>query len=136
MLISLACATIALAIVVSVLRERAIESAVDFARVPHLVLIGNPVDITARLTIMREAVIETQGEDALQYPSDFPLALVWVVDVSGTYQLQGGAMPTQTPIGHDGPIIVVPTPAPYVQTCVIVVEAASSVSRSKTCRSK
>ena len=99
-----------------------------------MVLIGDPMETRAELTVLREAVIETQGEDALQYVFDFQLAPVYVVDIRGTYQIQGGVMPTEPPIGYDGPVVAVPTPVPSVGTCVVIVDAVSSVSRAKTCR--
>ena len=42
-------------------RERAVQTAVGLARLPHLVLLGEPHSVNARLTTLRDAVISSVG---------------------------------------------------------------------------
>ena len=117
-------------------RERAVQTAVGLARLPHLVLLGEPHSVNARLTTLRDAVISSVGEEDLQYTPGFQLAPVWVVDVAGTYQLQGGPEPTPQPaLGTAASNSIDPTPAPFEGNCAIIVEF-SGVGGFKACRTK
>ena len=134
--LTLAAMAIALIVVwLAYSRERAVQTAVDLARWPHLVLLGEPHSVNARLTTLRDAVISSVGEDDLQYTPGFQLAPVWVVDVTGTYQLQGGPAPTQPALGTADLYSIDPTPAPFEGNCAIIVEL-SGVGGSKACRTK
>ena len=60
--LTLAAMAIALIVVwLAYSRERAVQTAVDLARWPHLVLLGEPHSANARLTTLRDAVISSVG---------------------------------------------------------------------------
>ena len=113
----------------------AVRRQYQLARWPHLVLLGEPHSVNARLTTLRDAVISSAGEEDLQYTPGFQLAPVWVVDVAGTYQLQGGPEPTQPALGTAASNSIDPTPAPFEGNCAIIVEL-SGMGGSKACRTK
>jgi len=106
----------------TVSRDKAIEAAISGCKIPHLVLVGDPQNIRAKLATLEEADQQMRAPgDYTNYskPSDYP---VWLVQMDGQLLLIGGPLPVIT---KDGQLIAVtPTQSqPYRGTCMVIVDA-------------
>lgn len=106
----------------SISKDKAIEIAIGGCKTPHLVLIGVPTNIRAKLLTLNEAdkLTSEKGETTnYEIPMD---TLVWLVQMDGQLQLVGGPAPVIT---NDSQITT-PTPSqPFQGTCSVILDANS-----------
>ena len=103
--------------------SQALEYGVQGCRVPHRPLVGEPENLRAKLLTLQEAdeITKLPGEWTSY---DLPMeTLVWVVEMEGYFQLIGGPAPTQTPLGQTTTAVIVPTAAPWRDTCTAIIRA-------------
>jgi hypothetical protein len=99
-------------------RDRAIELAIGYCRIPHLVLIGEPTNIQTKLLAVQDVYIEG-GPTNYGIPMD---TMVWQIQMDGQLQLVGGPAPVITPGGRGA----TPTPPqPFWGTCTVIIDANS-----------
>jgi len=107
----------------TVSRDKAIEAAISGCKIPHLVLVGDPQNIRAKLATLEEADQQMRAPgDYTNYgkPSDYP---VWLVQMDGELQLIGGP---PVLITQDGQLIqIAPTSQPFWGTCNAIVDAVT-----------
>ncbi len=109
----------------AITRVKAIELAIGWCRVPHLVLVGEPENIRARLMSLRQAIDLTKS---LGNANTFSRSLdsrVWLVELDGLFQLQGGPVPIATLIGSTGTAAAPLTPQPFRGSCAVILDADS-----------
>jgi hypothetical protein len=102
--------------------EKAIEFAISGCKIPHLVLVGDPINIRTKLLSLEEAdkLTKVEGETTnYAQPMD---TKVWLVQMDGQLQLVGGPKPVITIDSQTG----TPTPPqPFFGTCIAVLDASS-----------
>jgi hypothetical protein len=103
-------------------RDKAIEIAIGGCKIPHLVLVGEPKNIQAKLLTLDEAYKLTREEGST---TNFGIPMdtsVWMVQMDGQLQLMGGPAPVASPDGRFN----TPTPSqPFWGTCIAVLDANS-----------
>ena len=105
-------------------RDRAVEIATGECKMPHLVMVGEPTNIRAKLLTLKDAIMDTSVAGYLTGDDLPPDMLVWIVQMDGNLQLVGGPLPVYTPDsqGH----IATPTPSqPRWGTCIVPIDANS-----------
>lgn len=103
-------------------REKAIEFAINGCKHPHLVLIGDPVNIQTKQMTLEEADKLTRAEGETTNYEEPLDTKVWFVQMDGQLQLVGGPQPIITPDSQTG----TPTPPPpFFGTCIAVLDASS-----------
>jgi hypothetical protein len=101
-------------------REKAIQLATGYCKIPHLVLLGEPENVRAKLLTLAEADQQTRTAGSITN-YDIPLdTLVWLVQMDGQLQLVGGPPPVITP-GSATPT----PPQPFKGICSVILDANS-----------
>ncbi len=111
--------------VTAITREKAIELAMGWCLGPHLVLVGEPENVRARLMSLRQAIELTKTLGNANTSSRSLDSRVWLVEMDGLFQLQGGPLPTGTPIGWTGTAAPPHTPQPFRGSCTVILDADS-----------
>ena len=103
-------------------RDKAIEIAIGGCKIPHLVLIGEPRNIQAKLLTLEDADKSTGVErETTNYgiPMD---TKVWLVQMDGQLQIVGGP-PTIIP--EESEKATSTPPQPFWGTCTVILDANS-----------
>jgi hypothetical protein len=102
--------------------DRAIEIAISGCKSPHLILVGEPQNIHAKLLTLEEAdkLTKVEGETTnYGIPMD---TRVWLVQMDGQLQLVGGPAPVIT---EDSQVATPTPPQPIWGTCTVILDADS-----------
>jgi hypothetical protein len=103
-------------------RDEAIEIAISGCKTPHLVLVGQPENIRAKLLSLEEAdKLTSVDRETTSYgiPMD---TSVWLVQMDGQLQLVGGPAPV---VAEGGQAATPTPPQPNWGTCIVIVNASS-----------
>ncbi len=111
--------------VTAITREKAIALAIGGCRVLHMVLVGEPENVRARLMSLRQAVELTKILGSANTFSRSLDSWAWLVEMDGLFQLVGGPLPTGTPIGWTGTAAAPLTPQPFRGSCAVILDAYS-----------
>jgi hypothetical protein len=103
-------------------RDKAIEIVIGGCRTPHLVLVGEPKNIRAKLTTLK---LSEESPIDWEEPANRALSttdpVIWLVQMDGQLQLVGGP----PPITKDGQIATETPQQPSWGTCTVRLDAIS-----------
>ena len=109
--------------VTSINREKAIEAADRYCRSMDMVLVGEAHNLRAKLLTLAEADRQTRVNGNTTNYSQPMDTLVWLVQMDGLLQLEGGPVPIMT--SAVGELVTMTPPEPSPGTCSVILDAQS-----------